>query len=414
MLFLYKTLELATAAVLWNSLFATASYQITSTPAPTLAPTVKVNAASLDGFETVALQGLIAEASLQYRFNQADPRAAGKDTLSIVLEVPALGWTGWAVSNNGGFMVGSEAVIGLPDTGQVLKYNLGGKIIAGVQPVSQDKQTLIDASIRQEDGFTILSFTKILVEPDEIPINISGDNIFLSAWGFSNALNVHVAHGSFLLSGQAVETRKQSLWKAHGWLAAIAWGVLSPLAIAASVLRRFVPGDDLWFQFHRLVNMMVVVFTIAAFAIAVAAINQETPEGADKSHFDGTSSDGHRRIGLVIFILALLQALGGIFRPHAPPKTKSTDEENGPPESSPETKSGFRVGWEIFHKLLGLSILGLCWYQVQLGLKTYSTLFNGGDTGAALTAFWAVAGTLLALILGGYVLRLASPQNQNS
>lgn len=412
MVILRKPLDLVAAIILLiytpSSLLAVTAYTSTPTASPTAV--VKVQPASnANGFESVTLEGRLANARLQYKYNQADSRAGGKDTISIIFEVPILAWAGWAMSNNGGFMVGSEAVIGIPDTGEVLKYKMDSRSLAGVQPMAQEKQTLIDTSIRQEDDKTILSFTKILVELDEIPIDISNDNIFLAAWGFDNSLNFHAEYGSFLLSGQVLETRKQTLWKAHGWLAAIAWGVLSPLAIACSVLRRFIPGNDLWFQCHRILNILVVAFTIAAFAIAVAAINQETPQGAEKSHFDGKLSNGHRKLGLVIFIVALLQAIGGSLRPHLP----SSDEEKGPIEVLPEMKSYVRVGWEIFHKVFGLSILGLCLYQVQLGIKTYGTLFSASNADGILAAFWTVAGTLVAIILGGYVLRLVALQKQD-
>jgi hypothetical protein len=375
------------------------------TASPTAAPTEKPD---FNGFQSVDLEGQIEDGELTFKFNPADARAEGQDTISIVFEAPTLAWVGWAVSEEG-FMVGSEAVIGFPETGEVLKYTLGGQTISAVQPKPADQQTLIDASVRQVDGSTTLSFTKILVEPGEIPIKIDGDNAFLSSWGFSDTLSVHAARGSYLLSGEALEVREQSLWKAHGWLAAIAWGVLSPLAIASSVLRRFFPGD-MWFHVHRCLNTLVVVFTLAAFAIAVAAINQETASGADPNHFDKSLAGGHRTIGLVIFVLALLQAIGGIFRPHVHAnKSDLLDEENAK-EAPVVSKSSSRVFWEYGHKGMGIGILALCWYQVQLGIKTYSNIFNAGDTGAMLPAFWAVAGTLGAMILAGYALKIVSPQ----
>lgn len=383
------------------------------TLAPTSSPTIPINAMNNaeveDGFQTVTLQDQIADGRLQFKFNQADPRAGGQDTISIVFEAPVLAWVGWGVSNNGGFMVGSEAVIGLPDTGEVLKYHLGGQNVAGVQPMPDEQQTLIDASIGQEDGKTILKFTKILVEPDEIPIRIVGENTFLTSWGVGNNLGVHAARGSYLLSGQALSTRRQKLWKAHGWFAAIAWGLLSPLAVASSVLRQFFPTEGMWFQVHQGLNMMVILLTTVSFVIAVVAINQETPDGGEKNHFNKSFSNGHRTIGLVIFILALLQALGGILRPHLPTRPKPVDEEDGLDVSAPEPKSSSRVLWEIFHKIAGLSILCLCWYQVQLGIKTYSNIFAGGEVGAELAAFWAVAGTLAIMILGGYALKVVPP-----
>lgn len=400
-------------------------------PAPTPAGNGGGEIPDLDDatFQLLELEGQLAGSNLRFKFNSQDARANGQNTISIVLEIPTLAWAGWAVSDNGGFMVGSEAVIGLPDTGEVLKYNLNAKSGAGVVPMPDNQQTLIDASIVQDSEKTVLSFTKILEEEGEIPINFEDDNTFLSAWGSSNNLGIHSARASFTLEGAALETRKQNLWKVHGWLASMAWTVFSPLAIAASILRRFFPGEGLWFQIHRGLNMTVVTFTLAAFIVAYLAINQETPDGADAGHFDSGLSSGHRTLGLVIFILAIAQATGGILRPHAPHKPADHDEHveqhNGgkqldgesPDEESPKpvtahavaVKSKVRFFWEVGHRAVGLGLLCLCWYQVKLGIEAYSDIFKGGDTGALLAAFYAIAGTFAVVILVGYGIRMVSP-----
>jgi hypothetical protein len=90
-------------------------------------------------------------------------------------------------------MVGSEAVIGLPDTGEVQKYDLNERAVSGIVPMVDERQTLIDASITQTSDSTTLKFTKILVEDGEIPIEKDAKNTFLSAWGTSNILGFHAA-----------------------------------------------------------------------------------------------------------------------------------------------------------------------------------------------------------------------------
>lgn len=62
------------------------------------------------------------------------------------------------------------------------KYYLGGKYDGAIQPMQQHKQTLVDPLIEVVDGQTILSFTKLLVEEDEIALSV-GNNIFLWAHG---------------------------------------------------------------------------------------------------------------------------------------------------------------------------------------------------------------------------------------
>jgi hypothetical protein len=146
------------------------------------------------GFEELeVMQG----STLRFRVNVEDERANGQDTLSVILTIPSLGWASLAFNDNGGLMIGSEAVIGLPDTGEVKKYNLGAKGTAGVLPMADDKQTLIATSISQESGITTLAFTKILVEEGEIAIDATGENVFLSAYGTSNILGYHDKRESF-------------------------------------------------------------------------------------------------------------------------------------------------------------------------------------------------------------------------
>lgn len=60
-----------------------------------------------------------------------------------------------------------------------------------------NQQTLIDASVTvDEDGNTLLRFTKIMAEPDEIEIS-PFNNIMIWAYGSSDTLAYHAARGSF-------------------------------------------------------------------------------------------------------------------------------------------------------------------------------------------------------------------------
>ena len=238
-------------------------------------------------FTVVPLQGTLQGTAMSFVVNVADERAGGQDTITMIYEVPENSWVAIGFSNNGGLMVGSEAVIGLPDENTVKKYALAAKSGEGVQPLADEQQTLIDASITQEAGVTILQFTKILEEAGEIPI-IVGQNTFLGSYGSSNTLGYHLSRGSFavdLASGvfEDVEARAKSLWRAHGWCAGLAWGLFSPLAIGAAILRRMIKAP-LWFKIHQTLNMLVIVLTICAFVIAIAAIAQESG-GADAQHF---------------------------------------------------------------------------------------------------------------------------------
>ena len=141
-------------------------------------------------------------------------------------------------------MVGSLAIIGLPDEpisdSNPGKYFLGGQTTSAV--TLTDQQTLLDGNIEQNETHTILTFTKLLIEPNEISINPNGDNFFLAAGGSSNDLGFHNVRGTSLFnlapctpeSGGSTQAAidvslntKQESFKAHGFLMAISWGILT-------------------------------------------------------------------------------------------------------------------------------------------------------------------------------------------
>eukprot|EP00980_Cylindrotheca_fusiformis_P004262 scaffold918_cov126-Cylindrotheca_fusiformis.AAC.41 len=298
---------------------------------PTAAPTPAAPAAAPtdppEGVQIVELTGQLEGATLAYEFDT--------DTITMTLSVPSSGWCAVGISENGS-MLGSEAIIGLPGTGEVKKYNLNAKAVSGVNEMPAEKQTLTNTLITQ-----------------------AGDN---------------------------------SLWVVHGWLAAIAWGVLCPLAIIAALFRKFIPGEGVWFQIHRFLNTSVAVLTIAAVSVAIHALNDETPSGSSADHFDPELSDGHRLIGLFVLIFVVIQVANGALRPHLPKES--------------EDKTVKRKGWELLHRLFGVFLFCLCLYQVQLGIKWYHNIFNEGDWDETLTIYWVIAGILTLLILVGIVIRL--------
>lgn len=166
---------------------------------------------------------------------------------------------------------------GIPGS-KPLKYNLSGKSVPAVQPMPEDQQTLIDATVEVVDGQTIMEFTKIMAEPNEIEIT-TGDNNFLWAHGYSQTLGYHAKTEAFvqnLSAGTAavIEAPNKSAWLAHGVLAFIAWGVLSPWAVEASLFRHYF-GAPTWFKLHRAFNSAGYALTVAASAVAVAYYGKE-------------------------------------------------------------------------------------------------------------------------------------------
>jgi hypothetical protein len=124
------------------------------------------------------------------------------------------------ISADTAFMVGSDAVIGLVETGSVEKYSLDGKLVAekdGVHPM--EHQTLVFSSIVQHDAddgtvTTVLSFEKLLEESDSMEVRLlhSGENVFLWAVGppEQTALGKHTEKGVFTLDLTAVQQEAES------------------------------------------------------------------------------------------------------------------------------------------------------------------------------------------------------------
>jgi hypothetical protein len=115
-------------------------------------------------------------------------------SITVEMEYNGIGWIGIAFSESGS-MVPNTAIIGLPDTNSVQKYSLTSRSLAGVTPLERSSQTLTETSLIQEDGRTVMKFTKKLVESNEVAIN-KGENRFNWAYGSSNALAVHEDRGS--------------------------------------------------------------------------------------------------------------------------------------------------------------------------------------------------------------------------
>ena len=349
----------------------------------------------------ITLGGQLEGTQLFYTVNTADPRADRRDTVTMTYIIPKEAWLSVAFTEGNSQMVGSEAVIGLPDTGEVVKYAMRSQVPAGVVRMPDAQQTLIETSIAQSEGVTRMQFTKILVETGENPINI-GSNIFLAAYGFDNTLFLHDRRDAFTVDlevgeSQALETRNKRLWKAHGLCAAIAWAYAAPLAIAAAVVRYWLP-NGWWFTIHQALNSIVAVLTLLAFAFAVAAIQSEGLPHFNPSPFP------HKLVGLILFWMVLLQILGGIFRPHTPKKG--------------ETKTPIRGYWEIGHRLLGITVVLMAWYQCISGIDIYQTLFVASAETNLKGIVYGSIGSIIAITLIGrlfaYLAEKNDPESEES
>ena len=140
--------------------------------------------------------------------------------------------------------------------------------------------------------------------------------------------------------------------------------------------------------------------TIIAFAIVVNAVQKTR---IDPEHFQSNALGKHKTIGLVVFILSLIQGIGGLLRPHLP--TKNDDGTDAEP------KTAVRVAWEFAHRGSGVAILAMAWYQCHSGLKAYASIFIAKDY---TDLFWGVTGAISAICVVGGLTRFIVPAEKST
>jgi hypothetical protein len=332
------------------------------------------------------------------------------ETLTVSMVYAGIGWVAFALSNDV-FMPNANAVMALPTgtEGAAEKWDIGnGRTQSVVTKVTDTtrQQSLTDATYTQNSTHTVMTFTKPFVDGSEIPIVITGINNFLYAVGTSNELGYHAKRRGFPLDLSATSLGPidsgspdtKTLWIVHGILMFVAWSILVPLAVGTALLRNFLPlPAGMWFQVHRILNSIAVLCTIVGFAIAVRNIQEE--QGSSAKHF---STYQHHKIGLVVFIFAIIQAITGIFRPHLPKPVESTPTEHDAEDGTPKTnesnevpkKSPSRIAFEIQHKLMGTVAMIMGWFNVDSGIGLYSLRFDGRD---AVAVPWTITGVIVLL-----------------
>ena len=294
-------------------------------------------------------------------------------------------WLGVATSTNGR-MVGSSAVIGSLGDNEFVgipprHYNLKDQDISGV---TADTSVLLEhASIASfasstdvSKVTTVLQFTRNLNLPSDFIETESRRVTFLYAVGASMELAYHEHRGSFQLNledcgGVVVDSgtwARAGIFATHGIFAALAWAVVTPVAVSATWLRSLVPAS--WIYIHVFGNIVSFLATLIAFIVVVMGVAVE--DAAD--HFSKT----HHWVGLVLLVLATFQVINGLLRPPAQRKENSRLEA---PNSA--TISGIvpvcwtpRDVWKLVHRLAGLATTVLGIYQIHSGLGLYSLQFR--------------------------------------
>ena len=335
----------------------------------------------------------------------------------------------------------------------VKRYDLKNdkKDASGIVPFDDTLQDMIlkDATFEQPDENTsILTFTH-LINDNGMGFDITNESMWIFAVGLPDNKweGKHKIRGHFrmpLLSNCGVDATDalvlkvkffdsdpttKFLWMLHGIVLSVAWGVCVPLGVGASLVRsgiiQYVTPNDhgFWFKLHFFFNMSAVILTLVGFLLAVLNISK-----ANGTHFEGT----HPVMGLIVFIACIFQGLFGYFRPSLPKKNNTTTKDaahnkTNDPETNSATnaegsddehhhnnngnacgddeKSLTRVIWEYGHRLFGVALLALAWFNCHTGMEEITEKYVGIQDMTGV--FWVVTGVItFAIVMMACVLKL--------
>jgi hypothetical protein len=244
-------------------------------------------------------------------------------------------------------MIGTDVIMALPGASgndQVREYKINGK--SGSQIVPDSSQNLAQVSLspisssssnsrRLSSSGYKLRFTRQLQPDDPTDFSIdpsAGTTIVFARGSATSSVSYHdpedrgasvVELGTGLESKVAVNPLKI----VHGVLMGLSWGFLLPLGVILARFFKHKP-DAWWFRMHVICQRSGVVLMLVGVIIAFIMV-----EG---SHFNGF----HTIIGLIVFILGVLQPINAALRPHPGP-------------------TATRRRWEWLHKGSGyIAVLG--------------------------------------------------------
>ncbi|MBA0839696.1 hypothetical protein Goarm_005399 [Gossypium armourianum] len=256
-------------------------------------------------------------------------------------------WVAWAINPTSKAMVGSQALVA---------YQLSdGSMRAYTSPITQYQTQLQEGELSFDVSDLSATYANneiIIFAPLGFPNNDTTLNqVWQEGTMSGNTPQMHATSGPNvqsmgtlnLLSGQAGtiggRTSTQRKQDIHGVLNAVSWGILMPLgAIIARYLKVFKSADPAWFYLHASCQF-------SAYVVGVAGWSTGLKLGSESS---GIQYDAHRTIGIILFCLGTLQVFALLVRP------------------KPDHK--YRVYWNIYHHLVGYTVVILSVINIFKGL----------------------------------------------
>jgi len=248
-------------------------------------------------------------------------------------------------------MIGSDAVIGWVGSDvSVAAYHLEAKSEANI--VSNTMMNVTQTSATEENGVTTIYFTRLMAAGFNPILDLAAVTVIASTLEGFDGIRKHSCrvNQAFVLnletgSGVQGDGGSYTLKDAHGALMIIGWGVFLIPGMLVARYGKNALGNGLWFQVHQGFQLFGMTLTTTAFIISWIMV--------DGIFFDTLF---HAQLGLTVMILAYLQTLGGILRPHV-------SQEN-------EEKTPARKVFEIVHPWMGRIIILAAIVTIFAGIST--------------------------------------------
>lgn len=252
-------------------------------------------------------------------------------------------------------------------------------------------ETVPGATCTQDSGTTTLKFQRSLaargrrLSQTEIAVTPGAAQQLIYARGDPGqfALTMHPAgrmRGGTRIdfaSGDVTASAKRSgeavLWL-HLIFMSVAWAGLLPLG--AIIARRFkgrLPGK--WIVYHKGLQMAGWLLQIGGLVMAILYVK----------NFSSHSQGVHAVMGLCVVIVATLQPLNAVIRPHPP--------------NDGEEKAFPRLLWELIHKILGWVMILLALCNIILGIRLLAEKDYDTTTIAVATTLAGVAFAVPLMVL---------------
>ncbi|XP_074586205.1 cytochrome b561 and DOMON domain-containing protein At4g12980-like [Curcuma longa] len=278
---------------------------------------------------------------------------AASGNLSVAFVAPPAqpdGWVAWAINPTGQGMDGAQALIAFrqPDGSMGAgTYSIKGYDVKE-GPIAFETSDLA----AEQSGGVMRIFAKLKLPSGTTTVNQIwqvGPSVSSGApqphdvqpANLQSTGKVDLIRGATSQSSAGSSTTKSK--NVHGMLNAVSWGILLPAgAIFARYLKTFKSADPAWFYLH-------VTCQIIGYGVGVGGWATGLNLGSKSKGIQYTT---HRNIGISLFSLATLQVFALFLRPNQDHK--------------------YRFYWNIYHHLVGYTVISLGIANVFEGLKVLS------------------------------------------